>query len=181
MSTCTNRHPEHPQIVCENTAPLSHHPLCTGFDHADLMAEWVDWPNPDYVPPVKLPRSSAQSRLKALAGRIPDQETLPDRAGFSAGLRGSAKAAGRWDDAQKRRVMAAIDAVAKRHAGGGEFTSDEIWAELDGAVPVTKGLTALLMRARKNGVLDSTGHTEISRRGGDHDHGQRLTRWYSLL
>lgn len=177
-SNCGLAHPEHPAIRCDQRGS---HPLCSGFDTTDPFAEYMDWPNPGYVPPVKVSRVAVKSHLAAVAAQVPPAPPKPVRDGFPAGLEGSERAGEAWDEAQKKLVDDAIAAVARAHAGGGEFTSDEIWEHLAGAVPVTKGLTARLMMAKRRGLLDSTGKTGISERGGHHDHGQRLTLWYSLL
>lgn len=173
-------HQVHPELKLSCTLS-GNHERCSGLDPDEV--EFVDWPNPDYVPPKKVSPRQAGSRMAQIAARTqPRTVTTPVPAqGFSAGLEGSQHAAERWDDEQKALVAAAIDAVARRHAGGGEFTSDAIWEELAGRVPVTKGLTALLMLARRRGVIESTGKTEITARGGHHDHGQQLRVWYSLL
>lgn len=185
MAACGQVSPESSTVSCQNHD--GNHRLCTGYDSA--VDEFVDWPNPSYEAPKTKGRRAAQQHLEAVAARVapnvrvvsasPSAGAAVDApTGFAKGLQESARAAERWDDDQKQLVMNAIIAVAKRE---GEFTSDAIWAELAGSVPVTKGLTSLLLLASRRGVLDSTGKTMISDRGGEHDHGQRLTVWYSLV
>lgn len=185
MATCGQLHPDKSNVACQNAD--GNHRLCTGYDAA--ADEFTDWANPSYEPPKTKGRRAAQNHLEAVATRVaPDvrvatvsanaSEPINEPVGFAKGMQESARAAGRWDEAQKQLVLDAIIAVAKRLD---EFTSDAIWAELAGSVPVTKGLTSLLRLAIKRGILDSTGKTAISDRGGEHDHGQRLTVWYSLI
>lgn len=178
-------HPELAGVRCDNAT--ENHPTCTGkTDPMAFFGSYVDWANSDYVEPKVLKASSARELRERLAAvgaktrpavRVDDTEA----SGFAAGVAGSEQAAVRWTDGQIALVDAAILAVAQRHAGGREFTSDAIWEELAGKVPVTKALTSRLMRAARRRIIDNTGKTEISNRGGHHDHGQRLTVWYSLL
>lgn len=174
---CGNPHPEN-LSACE--IKVLNHRTCTGW--ATSRNEYVDWENSEYrAPEPKLSKKASRERIKTLAAKVPQKAPGPAQSGFAAGLEGSESAARVWDDDQKALVDAAILAVCRRHAGGQEFTTDEIWDELAGAVPVTKGLTSRLRRAQNLGHLDSTGKTKISERGGHHDHGQRLTLWYSLI
>lgn len=185
MAVCGQFCPENGAVSCQN--PDGNHRLCTGYD--SVADEFVDWSNPSYEAPKTKGRQAAQQHLEAVAARVAPSvrvatasasasAVLEASDGFAKGVQESARAAGRWDDDQKQLVLDAIIAVAKRMD---EFTSDAIWAELAGSVPVTKGLTSLLRLASKRGILDSTGKTTISERGGEHDHGQRLTVWYSLI
>jgi hypothetical protein len=174
--TLSAKSPHGHEAWCEITRP--NHPECTGWCSA--CEEYVDWPNPDHVPSKKLGAKPTE-KLREMAGRVVAAPTVAELEGFPAGEAASLRSASAWTEEQKDLVDAAIRAVAQAHAGGGEFTSDAIWAHLDGAVPVTKGLTARLMRMSRQRIIDSTGKTEISERGGHHDHGQRLTVWYSLL
>lgn len=168
-------HPERPEVVCDNSA--ANHAECSGWDPA--AEGYIDWPNPDYTAS-KAVKGKPTERLRAMAARTAPAPRAGELTGFPAGVEGSERAATRWTDEQVALVDQAICAVALRHRRGGEFTSDEIWAELNGAVPVTKGLTARLMRAQRQGLIDTTGKFAISERGGHHDHGQRLSIWYSL-
>lgn len=94
----------------------------------------------------------------------------------AAAQHGTEQAASRWTLHQRTLVDHAIAAVAARLD---RFTADDVWAELDGAVPVTKGLTARLLVAARAGLISNTGETTIAARGGAHDHAQRLTVWAS--
>lgn len=105
--------------------------------------------------------------------RNPDPPTPFDR-----GMAGSTRAARRWTDDEQRAVDDAIRAVARRTE---TFTSDEVWRELGDGFPVTKGLASRLTAAKNRGVIASTGETRIAARGGEHDHGQRLALWRSLI
>jgi hypothetical protein len=77
----------------------------------------------------------------------------------------------------KHRVDAAIVKMARMKP---RFTADEIWYELGASFPVTKGMTARLMVAERRGVIKNTGEITYAKRGGQHDHAQRLTIWQSL-
>jgi hypothetical protein len=169
-------HPEILGVRCDSITP--NHPECSGWDAA--VEDYIDWSNPEHVPPKKV-HGPQRDRLREMAGRTEKAALAEHEDGFSAGEAASTVAAGRWTPEQIAQVDEAIRTVAEKNAGGGEFTSDAIWAELAGGVPVTKGLTARLMHASRRRILDSTGKTAITERRGHHDHGQRLTIWYSLL
>lgn len=168
-------HPERPEVLCDNSA--ANHAECAGWDPA--AGGYIDWPNPDHTAS-KAVKGKPTEKLRAMAARTAPAPRAGEPTGFAAGVEGSERAAERWTDEQKQLVDAAIEAVARRHRGGGEFTADAVWDELNGRVPVTKGLTARLMVADRRQIIGNTGKTVISERGGHHDHGQRLTVWYSL-
>jgi hypothetical protein len=173
-------HPTKPGVLCDSRTP--NHPECSGWD--DVLDSFIDWPNPDHIPSRKLApsRTTRKERLQTVAARTEAAPRVQEvTSGFPAGLAGSQSAARAWTEQERQAVDDAIRTVAQRHAGGGEFTSDAVWELLDGAVPVTKGLTARLMVASRAGLIDTTGKFEISQRGGHHDHGQRLSVWYSLI
>lgn len=86
---------------------------------------------------------------------------------------GSALAARRWTPEEVARVDAAIRTAA---ATGREFTADDVWELLPGLL-VTKGLAGRLMAAANAGLIRNTGKTAQARRGGEHDHAQRLSVW----
>ena len=89
---------------------------------------------------------------------------------------GSADA--KWDT----RQAAAVDQAIRNAAAKKTFiTADDIWAELPATFPVGKGLAARLLAASRAGVIENTGTTTTARRGGAHDHAQRLTIWRSLI
>jgi len=92
---------------------------------------------------------------------------------FARGMAGSALAAGKWTPLQIAQVESAIRACA---ATGAPFTADDVWARVPD-VPVTKGLAARLSAAARRGIIRRTDELRISTRGGEHDHGQRLTVW----
>lgn len=178
MPACEQSHPTISELRCDTSR--GNHRTCTAY-RSDTD-EFVDWPNPAYVPPKSRSRQDAQAQLESVASRVTPATRVaasdPAPAGFTKGLQESERAARRWTEKEKSLVMEAITRVARRED---EFTSDAIWAELDARVPVTKGLTAMLMLADRRGILMSTGKTAISTRGGEHDHGQRLTVWCSLI
>lgn len=173
MSRCEQVHPER-RFRCE--LPPTNHPTCTGYD--EQLGDYQDWSNLAYHPPQpKLNVGQTKTKLAAMAAQVRPEPTT----GFPAALAGSERAAERWTERQRALVDAAIHAVATRHRRGGEFTTDDIWAELAGSVPVTKGITGRLIAAKHAGILDSTGKRTVSKRGGDHDHAQTLLIWYSLV
>lgn len=173
---CGDQHPDFADIICDVSVS---HPFHRGWS---VIAEgYVDWINELYVPPLKNDPKAAAGKLKEMAGRVAPATRVDDDeppSGFAAGLAGSEQAARRWTDDEKATVLGAIIAVAQRMD---EFTTDDIWDELAGRVPVTKGMTAMLKSADRKDILGNTGKTVISQRGGKHDHGQRLSIWYSLI
>lgn len=171
MTKCGKQHPGIPSTRCHNAE--GNHRLCTGFNRQ--QRQYLDWVNPDYVEAKTVEKTEAKDLLRTIAAR-----TAPARRveGFAAGLDASRRSAGTWTQEQKDRVFEAIRSVALEHD---EFTTDLVWERLAGSVPVTKGMTAMLKRADAKGILMSTGKTQVSQRGGQHDHGQRLTIWASLI
>jgi hypothetical protein len=97
--------------------------------------------------------------------------------GYRKGMQESAKAAGKWTADEVAQVDRAIELCAKFCP---EFTSDQIWGRLPSDFPVTKGLASRLNAAARRGLIEATDRTRKASRGGDHDHGQRLTIWRSL-
>lgn len=171
--TLGSPHPVQTQIICDNT--VNNHQTCTGWD--ETADDYVDWPNELYEPPKKVSSGARlHDRLSEMARRVEPAERV--ESGIQAGMEASQRAADTWTEEQREQVFSAIVAVAKRED---EFTTDAVWAELDGKVPVTKGMTAMLRLAVKRDVIGNTGKTAISERGGKHDHGQRLSIWYSLV
>lgn len=83
-----------------------------------------------------------------------------------------------WTITQRAEVLEAIRTVARTRT---EFTADDVWRELAGRVPVTKGLAAVLTRAAALGDIVNSGRTTVAARGGQHDHAQRLTVWQSRM
>lgn len=171
MNKCGKMNPEIPSMRCDNTE--GNHRMCTGFNQR--QRNYVDWVNPDYVAAKTITKNSAKDLFRTIAAVVEPARRVE---GAAAGLEGSQRAAKAWTQDHKDRVLAAIRAVALERD---EFTTDEVWEKLDGSVPVTKGMTAMLRRADTMGILGNTGKTQISQRGGQHDHGQRLSIWYSLI
>jgi len=87
-----------------------------------------------------------------------------------------ASANARWTPQQRADVDAAIRKMARMQP---RFTADEVWHELGPTFPVTKGMTARLAHAQRQGIIKNTGMIKIANRGGVHDHAQRLTIWQS--
>ena len=169
---CQNRNPDSPEISCDLDG--GNHRLCTGLDPSTHL--FVDWSNPDYrEPPPKVDKQKTATRMREIRSRV---EPATRAEGFAAGVEASGRSAGVWTQEEKDLVFEAIRKVAIEHE---EFTTDQVWEELGGRVPITKGMTSMLMLASRRGILDSTGKTTTSTRGGQHDHGQRLTIWYSLI
>jgi hypothetical protein len=88
-----------------------------------------------------------------------------------------ASANAKWTPAQQQQVDAAIVKMARMKP---RFTADEVWYELGPTFPVTKGMTARLAYAQRRGLIKNTGEVTYAKRGGQHDHAQRLTIWQSL-
>ena len=88
-----------------------------------------------------------------------------------------ASANAKWTPQEQDRVDAAIRKMARMLP---RFTADQVWYELGASFPVTKGMTARLMVAERRGVIKNTGEITYAKRGGQHDHAQRLTIWQSL-
>lgn len=107
-----------------------------------------------------------------------DTSPTPEPAPFDRGMAGSTRAARRWTPDETQRVDAAIENVARRVD---LFTSDDVWLELGDGFPVTKGMASRLIAAKNRDVIASTGEVRTARRGGNHDHGQRLSLWRSLI
>ncbi len=83
----------------------------------------------------------------------------------------------KWTPRQQMQVDNAIRKMARMLP---RFTADQVWYELGASFPVTKGMTARLLVAQRNGVIKNTGEITFAERGGEHDHAQRLTIWQSL-
>ena len=88
-----------------------------------------------------------------------------------------ASANAKWTPDQQLQVDKAIVKMARMKP---TFTADDVWYELGVSFPVTKGMTARLLVAQRRNVIKNTGTTTFARRGGQHDHAQRLTIWQSL-
>ena len=88
-----------------------------------------------------------------------------------------ASATAKWTPSQQNQVDIAIRKMARMMP---EFTADEVWYELGATFPVTKGMTARLLVAQRQGVIKNSGQITYAERGGVHDHAQRLTVWQSL-
>ena len=80
----------------------------------------------------------------------------------------------KWSGEQQRQVDAAIMHVARTK---GLFTADDIWQHLGPTFEVTKGLAGRLNAAVHQKIIRNTGTISHAKRGGLHDHAQRLTVW----
>ena len=133
-------------------------------------------------------------RLRRLAGRaeVPGDDLLTPEQRRDDGI---ARAAARWTDEEVTKVDQAIAAVARRVRVRAEvayanprnvdeaatFTTADVWAELDGAVPVTKGIAGRMLAAKGAGIIANTGRTVIAPPDAPGpNHGQRLTVWRAL-
>lgn len=76
--------------------------------------------------------------------------------------------------------LAVYEAIAKTARMLPEFTADDIWDRLPILFPKTKGLASVLKSATTNKICEPTDRVRKTTRGGDSDHGQRLTIWRSL-
>jgi hypothetical protein len=85
-----------------------------------------------------------------------------------------AVAKAKWTPEQQAAVDAAIAVVARAK---GRFTADDVWAQLGADFPVTKGLAGRLNAAVRRELIVNTGEVAHAKRGGLHDHAQRLTVW----
>ena len=98
---------------------------------------------------------------------------------FQLALEASQRAADhKWTPMEQAQVDAAIRRAAAKKTF---ITADDVWTQLGEHFPVTKGMAARLIVAARNGIIENTGMTTTSRRGGRHDHAQRLTMWRSLI
>jgi len=88
-----------------------------------------------------------------------------------------ASANAKWTALQQNQVDVAIRKMARMMP---EFTADQVWYELGATFPVTKGMTARLLVAQRQGVIKNSGTITYAERGGVHDHAQRLTVWQSV-
>lgn len=170
MASCGQRNPEHPGLSCE--LEEGNHPLCTGYD-ADAGV-FRDWENPLYEKPKRQRGANQDVRetLRELAAKV---EIAPTTLGREAPAEDETPA--RWTENQKAYVLKAIIAVAERLD---EFTADDIWDELNGAVPLNNGMTPMLKLASKRGIADTTGKKVTTRRDSS-GKGKSRTVWYSLI
>ena len=88
-----------------------------------------------------------------------------------------ASANAKWTALQQNQVDTAIRKMARMMP---EFTADQVWYELGASFPVTKGMTARLLVAQREGIIRNSGEIAFAERGGVHDHAQRLTVWQSV-
>lgn len=159
-------------VICER--PERSHPRCTGFDPA--LDDFRNWVNPNYEPPKNTGREDAKATIRRAAAA-----TAPDVRGDGSAP-SSGPLTGRWSDEERALVRQALWTVCERHAGGGEFTSEEVWDELAGRVRMTHGLASIIKQAERDKWLGNTGKKGRSqRRRKDHDDGRELVLWYSLL
>lgn len=167
MTECTALHPEF-KVTCHKTGMHKHH---TCQIKVGVVKQTVSWPNEDYIGP------NAPANLNSAVERV--READRQRTGFAAGVAASeASADARWNDEQQALVLHAIGTVARVRP---TFTTQHVWDALGPSVPVTKGMTGMLMRAKGEGWIENSGQLDIRTGGGAHDHGQRLTVWRSLI
>jgi hypothetical protein len=95
------------------------------------------------------------------------------------GLKASqASAENGWTAHEMELVDKAIKRIAMTKF---TFTADDVWQVLGFQFPVTKGMAARLSKAARDGIIVNTGTIGYAKRGGEHDHNQRLTIWQSTL
>lgn len=151
-------------LRCDKTS--ANHKHCSGWSAAS--AQHVDWPNPDWEPPKAQESPQAESKVRKLAAKMN---------GRHAGAEGAERAAQSWTPAERLLVEAAITCVAEKH---GEFTTDQVWAELGDRVPMNSGMSAMLKAAARKGLIESTDrYADSARERSDHDQGRRLRVWKS--
>ncbi len=64
--TLGHAHPDDPSLQCGEAGP---HRLCTAYD--TVGDRFVDWPNPDYVPPApKRGRDETSKTLRDIRSRV---------------------------------------------------------------------------------------------------------------
>ena len=120
-----------------------------------------------------------EARRKWLAQQLEGLDLFKPLEGFAAGAAASQQSANaKWTRHEQSLVRLAILRVARHRQ---LFTTDQVWAELAGEVRVTKGMTSILLAAQAAGIIANSGALATCKRGGEHDHGQRLTVWRSLL
>lgn len=146
------------------------------------------------------PNASRVRYWRTLVGRpaVVDEAATPEERRDE----GIARAAAKWTDDEVALVDAAIRAIvdelrerqrtiiAKQRAAGYRFTDDafpqtfttaRVWARLDGAVPITKGIAGRMIAARSAGLIKSTGRTTTPPKDAPGpNNGQRLTVWEVL-
>ena len=110
-------------------------------------------------------------------GAPADHGPLFAPANLARGIEGSERAARKWNEAERALVEAVVVKLCRTRW---TFTASDVWDALGPAFPVTKGLTAVLIHAQRQGWCVATSRTVRCGRGGPHDHAQRLTVWQSL-
>lgn len=101
--------------------------------------------------------------------------------GFQRGVDASQLAAdSKWTDREREEVFVAIQRVARQRP---RLTTQHVWEALGPSFPVTKGMTAVMLRAKRAGLITQDRDAPPAYRdgGGPHDHAQRLTWWISLV
>lgn len=155
----------HPTLGSACSMRNTNHPLCTDGTN--------DWDNPGFV--AKVEKKAGKARLREIATQVPAVTSVLEE-GAAEAAAGSRRAADALSDEQRVLVATAIDAVAARLD---EFTVDDVYDELDGAVPINKGIGAMMRLAIKRDVVGSTGKRAPSQRGRDTT--RDLTVYYSLI
>lgn len=150
----------------------------------DALAECLSWAEGRSTPNAERVRY-----WRTLVGRpaVVDDPGTPE----ARRDEGIARAAAKWTDEEAALVDKAIATVAAqvahdartRKVGDGreEFTTVDVWAELNGTVPITKGIAGRMLAAKAAGIIANTGRTVIApRESTGPNHGQRLTVWRAV-
>src|SRR5438132_625231 len=69
MPSCNEEHPTELGVHCNKPAPRTGHEEHSGPQFVQGRAQYLDWPNEDYVPPPPRP-GSTKGKLTALADRV---------------------------------------------------------------------------------------------------------------
>lgn len=144
----------------------------------------------DHLEAGTTPPANRLRRYRTLAGRpaVVDQPATPT----ARRDEGIARAAAKWTEEESALVDLAIVSVRNTvvrlydHDGRTdtsllEFTTADVWRQLNGTVPVTKGIAGRMLAAKAAGIIANTGRTVIApQESTGPNHGQRLTVWRAL-
>ena len=146
----------------------------------------------DHLEAGTTPPANRLRHYRTLAGRpaIVDEPATPE----ARRNEGIARAAAKWTDEEAADVDTAIRTIATRRLNhqpkthlpvdveaAREFTTADVWEELAGRVPVTKGIAGRMLAAKSAGIIANTGRTTYPPKDAPGpNNGQRLTVWRAL-